>query len=157
MQDDELGKQLKDFLPEACQQDHPEIAAFMCLACSGATANFILKAEATQGYVESVHEMMEVQEKSVGILRTPAHDLLQERALKGYVKVCASWVQSMWKSDIASATDSFDNCGVYVDSKPVPFPSKNEKFKSAMSFMEWYGVPLMKDFGLIIIDDSNLS
>lgn len=36
-------------------------------------------------------------------------------------------------------------------------PYASGKFKNALDFLDWYSVPLMSGFGLIIIDDTNPS
>jgi len=49
----------------------------------------------------------------------------------------------------------FDNCGVYDGKTAVPKPSIYEKWDTMLKFLEWYGVPKMKGFGIILIDDLN--
>jgi len=37
----------------------------------------------------------------------------------------------------------------------IPYGSTYEPFNNVLSFFNWYRIPLMKDFGIIIIDDQN--
>lgn len=73
----------------------------------------------------------------------------------GYIKVCASWTKRMWNSELKKPTEMFDNCGVYDNKTAIAKPSQYPKWTEALSFLEWYGVPLMNHFGIIIIDDEN--
>ena len=70
----------------------------------------------------------------------------------------------MWQSSVQATADEvklneptemFDNCGVYDDGTAIAKPSQYPKWTEALSFLEWYGVPLMDHFGVIIIDDEN--
>ena len=53
-------------------------------------------------------------------------------------------------------TQIFDACGAYDIHNGGDAISKGSKFpkwQDALSFIEWYGIPLMSGFGIIIIDD----
>jgi len=61
---------------------------------------------------------------------------------------------------IAEPTFMFDNCGAYDlntgdGDTPINRGSTFPEWGNALSFLEWYGVPLMNGFGIIIIDDEN--
>ena len=52
-------------------------------------------------------------------------------------------------------TLQWDQCGVYNirdDNKDIPYASRF--FPNALDFLDWYGIPLMEGFGIIIIDDT---
>lgn len=79
-----------------------------------------------------------------------------EKHKDGYVKICASWARTLWTTKLSDPTEMFDNCGVNInEQKSVARPSVEPEWKTALDFFEWYQVPLMKDFGVIIIDDEN--
>ena len=52
-------------------------------------------------------------------------------------------------------TTIFDSCGVndFKKGSGVPRGSKNPEWGDALSFLEWYGLPQMEGFGVIIIDN----
>ena len=53
-------------------------------------------------------------------------------------------------------TEIFDACGAYDIHKGGAAISKGsnfEKWQDALSFLEWYGIPHMDGFGIIIIDN----
>lgn len=53
-------------------------------------------------------------------------------------------------------TKVFDKCGIYDrDGNGIPYASEHEPFDSVLSFMNWYKVPKMEDFGIIIIDETS--
>ena len=59
---------------------------------------------------------------------------------------------------LANVTYIFDACGAYDfknDGNPIAKGSQFEAWGNALSFLEWYGIPLMEGFGIIIIDDEN--
>ena len=72
----------------------------------------------------------------------------------------------MWKTDASvkgftglnKPTKQFDACGVY-DIKnggaPIPNGSTKKEWANALDFLEWYGIPEMEGFGIIIVDDTN--
>ena len=37
----------------------------------------------------------------------------------------------------------------------IPKGSEKKEWSDALSFLEWYGIPHMDGFGIIIIDDEN--
>ena len=87
----------------------------------------------------------------------------------GYVKVCASWVARMWNltqdeviandyKNLGKPTEQFDNCGAYdIDNgnEPIVRPSTFDKWKNALSFLEYYGIPHLPNFGIIIFYDED--
>lgn len=57
---------------------------------------------------------------------------------------------------LSSPTEIFDNCGAYDRNEGIiPKGSVYPSWKDALSFLEWYGIPEMAGFGIIIIDDTN--
>ena len=51
-------------------------------------------------------------------------------------------------------TTIFDSCGVYdLNGNGIPRGSKNPAWQDALSFLEWYGLPQMEGFGIIIVDN----
>lgn len=127
----------------------------MCFSCTGDSNEFVIKAEPTKKYLEAIKEMMTIQYKQTDIYRSPVLDFQDGKYKNGYIKVCASWARRMWNGNLSDPTEMFDNCGVYDDGNAVPKPSQYPKWNTALNFLEWYGVPLMNDFGIIIIDDEN--
>lgn len=127
----------------------------MCFSCTGDSNEFVIKAEPTKKYLEAIKEMMTIQYKQTDIYRSPVLDFQDGKYKNGYIKVCASWARRMWSGNLSDPTEMFDNCGVYDDGNAVPKPSQYPKWNTALNFLEWYGVPLMNDFGIIIIDDEN--
>ena len=58
------------------------------------------------------------------------------------------------RSKLTKPTEIFDNCGVYdKDGNSITRPSGDDKFKDAITFLEWYGVQLLPRFGFIIVDN----
>jgi len=140
-----------------------ELQLFQCIGCSGLANEFIIKAEPTKEYFQRIPKLMAIQHESTTIKRTLSDDLMADKAPNGYVKVCASWMKRMWglkltdKNDyLNEPTKIFDKCGVY-DFKNggavISKGSENSAWQNAQDFLEWYGVPHMDGFGLIIIDD----
>jgi len=54
---------------------------------------------------------------------------------------------------ISKPTENFDDCGLIINGSSVAKPSRKKEFANVLDFMEWYQVPLMHGFGIIIIDD----
>jgi len=58
---------------------------------------------------------------------------------------------------LSEPTEIFDNCGAYdINTEGGPTIAKGSTFeawKDALSFLEWYGIPHMDGFGIIIIDN----
>ena len=82
--------------------------------------------------------------------------MIEGRNRNGYVKICASWARTLWGGRLSDPTEIFDSCGVYDDEgTPVPKPSQSPEWDTALKFLEWYQVPLMDGFGIIIVDDEN--
>lgn len=57
-------------------------------------------------------------------------------------------------------TKIFDSCGVIdeTDSENpvnIPYGSKYDGWDNVIKFFNWYGIPEMSGFGLIIINDKN--
>ena len=89
---------------------------------------------------------------------------------KGYVKVCSHWLARFWTGDnkplkemslenqnpkvLNAPTKIFDACGVYDinTGDSIPRGSRKKEWDNALSFLEWYGLPQMEGFGVIIID-----
>lgn len=157
IEDDSVGGQFTSFIPSPCQGDHPEISNFMCFSCNGDSYQYVIKAEPTKNYVEAIKEMMTIQYKQTSIDRSLITDIRSSKPPypNGYIKVCASWARTMWAGKLSAPTEMFDNCGVYDGSGAVPKPSQEEKWNTALKFLEWYKVPLMEGFGIILIDDEN--
>jgi hypothetical protein len=40
-----------------------------------------------------------------------------------------------------------------ADGNTISYPSKYEDWSNCLKFLEWYGIPLMPGFKIIIIDD----
>ena len=108
---------------------------------------------------------MEIQEQSFNLKRSVSDDIMSSTNTNGYIKVCGSWLKRMWgvsdgaSKSLADVTTIFDSCGAY-DFKNGNSVSKGSKFddwKDALTFLEWYGLPHMKDFGIIVIDNENPS
>jgi len=88
---------------------------------------------------------------------------MKEKATNGYIKVCASWIKRMWgmkKTDsnlgLNKNTYIFDTCGTYDfknDGAVISKGSEKQEWSDALSFLEWYGIPHMEGFGLVILDD----
>lgn len=92
-------------------------------------------------------------------------------AKKGYIKVCSHWLKRFWTgenvpisemsdkhdtSKLTKPTEIFDNCGVYAKDgeTAITRPSTDSPhFQNALTFLEWYGVILLSDFGFIIVDN----
>lgn len=86
----------------------------------------------------------------------------------GYIRICATWAERMWTPQnetfeptqgtgydktLGRATDKFDACGAYDGDDAVPYPSDYEKWQNCVDFLEWYGIPMMPGFGMVIIND----
>ena len=100
---------------------------------------------------------MDVQKNITGIERKLSDDIRDQKAPNGYIKVCHTWLKRLWGQDaLNTATTVFDACGAY-DFKdggtPIAKGSKYKDWGDALSFLEWYGIPLMDGFGIIIIDN----
>jgi hypothetical protein len=88
---------------------------------------------------------------------------MNNKAPNGYVKVCSSWLKRLWGVDseekkLNAPTNVFDACGAYDfknGGNPISKGSKFEAWSDALNFLEWYGVPLMDGFGIIIIDNES--
>lgn len=68
-------------------------------------------------------------------------------------KISASNEKTSYVDTIGSKTYKFDACGAYDDGEPVPYPNSYEKWKNCIDFLEWYGIPMMPGFGIVIIND----
>ena len=77
VEDEMIGADYSSFIPEPCQSEprFMEIQIFMCFACRGESGKYVIKAEPTKQYVETIDKMMEVQYKKTGIQRTFLDDL----------------------------------------------------------------------------------
>ena len=79
------------------------------------------------------------------------------------MKVCATWLNRLWGlqtgddiTKLNGPTSIFDACGAYDihnGGDAIAKGSKFSKWQDALSFIEWYGIPHMSGFGIIIIDD----
>ena len=61
-------------------------------------------------------------------------------------------------TELSKPTEIFDSCGAYGfkgSGDPIAKGSKFAAWQDALSFLEWYGIPHMDKFGIIIIDDLN--
>ena len=58
-----------------------------------------------------------------------------------------------FQGSIGNYTTKFDACGAYDDGEAIPHPSKYEKWRNCIQFLEWYGIPMMPGFGIVIIND----
>lgn len=60
------------------------------------------------------------------------------------------------RSKLNKPTEIFDNCGVFdkntKDTPAITRPSGDENFTDALTFLEWYGVKLLPNFGFILVD-----
>lgn len=59
-------------------------------------------------------------------------------------------------TELSKPTEIFDACGAYDFKNGGNAIAKGSKFgawSDALSFLEWYGIPHMDGFGIIIIDD----
>ena len=139
------------------------IQEFQCIACMGTSIDFTIKAEASKDYIERINKLMQLQEQTTGIKRTFFDDLKHNKYPNGYVKVCASWTKRMWGQDksvdssiLNFPTKMFDTCGAY-DFKnggaQISKGSEKSEWQNALDFLEWYGLPYMEGFGVIIIED----
>lgn len=163
IEDQIIGDQFESLIPTPCLESHPELILFMCIGCSFQSfdSKHFIKAEPTVNYIRSITKMMEVQNSRLGILRNLTEDVEAKKGREGYVKVCASWAVRMWgyqpghTTDVLrNPTEAFDDCGVYINGNAIPKPSRDKNWKTALDFMEFYGVPLMSGFGIIFVDDS---
>ena len=138
----------------------------MCFACRGTSSDFVIKAEPTKEYVETIDQMMQIQKKVTNIDRSFAEDVKNARYPEGYIKVCASWVRRLWEGQselldknfesLSKPTTIFDDCGSYdkYTGDTIPRGSLYGKWTTVLDFLEWYQVQLMSGFGIIIIDES---
>lgn len=90
-------------------------------------------------------------------------------AKKGHIKICSHWLKRFWTgenvpisemsdkndtSKLSKPSEIFDNCGVFdKNGDAITRPSENANFQDALTFLEWYGVILLSDFGFIIVDN----
>lgn len=59
-------------------------------------------------------------------------------------------------SSLNNFTKTFDKCGLNDrEGNSIPFSSDHEPFDSVLSFLNWYKVPQMEGFGVIIIDETS--
>ena len=78
--------------------------------------------------------------------------------------MCATWLKRLWVVPVADPmtnlnkpTTQWDQCGVHDirnGNENIPYASGKAQFANALDFLDWYGVPLMTGFGMIIIDDT---
>ena len=127
--------------------------------------SYTIKAEPTKEYFQRITKLMDIQEQTFGLKRSLASDVMSGTNPNGYVKVCGSWLKRMWgvtggaSKGISDVTTIFDSCGAYdfKNSNPVSKGSKYDDWKDALTFLEWYGIPHMDNFGIIVIDNENPS
>ena len=165
VEDESIGSQYGSLIPSPCHDDFIEIQLFQCIACRGQAVEYTIKAEPTQEYFTNVKTLMKIQGQQTGIERKMHEDIKNDKAKNGYVKVCAKWLKRMWGvestaalKEVAKPTKMFDSCGAYDFKNGGDAIAKGSKFEAwgdALSFLEWYGIPHMKDFGIIVIDDEN--
>ena len=97
----------------------------MCIACNGQSTKYSIKAEKTTQYVERIQLLMQEQRMMTKIDRKFDSETAKKYP-NGFVKVCATWVQTMWgitpdkNPDTVSEfkglnepTMMFDSCGAY--------------------------------------------
>ena len=61
---------------------------------------------------------------------------------------------------LAEVTEIFDSCGAYDyknDGAAISKGSTFDAWPDALSFLEWYTMPHMENFGIIVIDNENPS
>ena len=178
VQDEVVSQKFHDIMPDVCLSDLKEIQLLQCMACRDDMNNYVVKANATKEYYDTISELMRLQDQHTNINRTFAQDLARpltethdgkNLVYDGYVKVCASWVGRMWNltqdeirntqyKNLGEPTKQFDNCGAYDvdnDKAPIVTPSKFEKWQDALSFLEYYGIPHLPNFGIVIFYDSD--
>lgn len=71
-------------------------------------------------------------------------------------------MKRFWQADttkkLNKPTTQFDACGAYDlknGGEAIAKGSQKKEWSDALSFLEWYGIPHMEGFGIIIIDDEN--
>ena len=117
-----------------------------------------------------VNELFKYQRKLTGIHRDVFKSMSQDYK-KGYIKVCSHWLARFWTGDnnplkqmskenqnptiLNAPTKIFDSCGVndWKNEVGVPRGSRKSEWSDALKFLEWYGLPQMEGFGVIIIDN----
>ena len=58
--------------------------------------------------------------------------------------------------DLNKPTTQWDQCGVHdIRDGGSDIAYASGKFANALDFLDWYAVPLMDGFGIIIIDDTD--
>lgn len=110
----------------------------MCIVCRGGAQKYFIKAEASKTYIETVTQLKKEQASSMGLHYSMYNDTHQGRALKGYVKLCATWATRFWKPELEDIksfqgvldkpSKIFDDCGavdynIGDDGLNVPFGS----------------------------------
>ena len=65
--------------------------------------------------------------------------------------------QSTDFSQLGKPTTQFDSCGIQITDPSYTYSlgSSYPAWQDALSFLEWYQIPLMSTFGMIIVDDTN--
>ena len=133
---------------------------------------FTIKADKTLDYVNKMQLFMDQQTKVTGIERTLADDWLDCmdppvpgrgpcQAKNGYLKVCTDWLARFWLDDpskplenLSKSMTKFDTCGANdKDGGAIEKGSDYEDWQTALNFLEWYGIPQMEGFGIILIDN----
>ena len=165
VEDEAIGGVFGSFIPGPCADDHTEITLFQCIACRGEAVKYTIKAETSAGYFKRISKLQGIQESTTNIKREMSSELMADKYKKGYVKVCATWLLRLWghnstteMTELSKPTEIFDSCGAYDlknDGNPIAKGSKFSAWKDALSFLEWYGIPHMDGFGIIIMDDTN--
>ena len=138
----------------------------MCMVCRGNSQKYVIKAEDTKEYVDTVTFLKREQTESTGIKNSVQDDVENGQAYNGYVKLCATWVRRFWMPEIETdngnfqvlnePTKIFDDCGandIKDGGGGVPYGSKKAEWSNAVKFFNWYGIPEMEGFGVIIIND----
>ena len=151
MHDDMIGSDFGSLIPSPCSDNYGEFNLFICMACRGDSAKYVVKAEPTKEYLEEIAFLKRQQVQTTGISQTFEEDILAGRAKDGYVRLCASWVRRFWSPDSTSAnfnmlsepTTIFDQCGVYdlkisEDGLSIPEGSKYKPWDNALKFFNWY-------------------
>ena len=109
--------------------------------------------------------MKREQKESTGIANSIEDDIVNGKAYNGYVKLCGTWVRRFWMPELETdnsnfqvlnePTKIFDACGAIDGDESVPYGSDHEPWNNAVNFFNWYGIPEMEGFGVIIINDKN--
>jgi hypothetical protein len=156
--DSYIGSEYASLLSPTCLREYDVLEAYFCLGCFPNQGRYVAKENYTaDGRIATPAEILvgdgnitEEARYTFGIFSSPDGPY---EAGNFKVRICRSFVESLYSPEIANSNYNYDNCGLVKDG--VGFLPK-ERFENATMFIEAIRPPYFEHVIWEIVDDSIL-